>query len=58
MRRSRLKYKWICDICDETGRKWLSRFKASRNGRNHLKNVHNITNKDADLLIKRVVENE
>lgn len=58
MRRSRLKYKWICPICDKTGWKWLSRYRAGKCGRAHLKNVHKIFDKDTEFLIKRVDVNE
>ena len=57
MRKSVLKKKWICPVCDAIGNKWLSSHKARMYGKKHLIKSHGIYDKEPDLLIKRVEEN-
>jgi len=35
------RYKWKCPICGAVGHKWMSRYKVKRNGRVHIKKIHN-----------------
>lgn len=32
-----MKYRWVCNICGESGRSYLSRHKAMRSARGHTK---------------------